>query len=89
MKITYKGLVGSVRDAADGVVYFGNDNQDVVIDDQKENDYKWPEKDSDLGRNHFKIYYEEKNDIYFVQDMGDGSGTFCRVERRTVNMIFT
>ena len=54
------------------------------MDTLKINDFELPERDSEFGKKHFKIYYDEKLDGYFIQDLGDGSGTFCQIERRLV-----
>ena len=66
-------------------MYFGN-NAPKPSNDMK-NDFELPEEDSGLGKRHFKINYAPESNEYFIQDLGDGSGTFCRIERKMVRIV--
>eukprot|EP00826_Nyctotherus_ovalis_P048532 TRINITY_DN5729_c0_g1_i9.p1 TRINITY_DN5729_c0_g1~~TRINITY_DN5729_c0_g1_i9.p1 ORF type:complete len:148 (-),score=13.37 TRINITY_DN5729_c0_g1_i9:234-677(-) len=70
------GYSGSRRNAFDGVTYFGNDE---VSSNGAQNDYAFSAGSSGLGKKHFKISYSINDNGYFIQDLGDGSGTFVKV----------
>lgn len=36
--------------------------------------------DETIGRSHFRIRFDPVKNSYFMKDMGDGSGTFMRIE---------
>jgi len=84
--ITHKGLADTLRKAKDGITYFGGDNPLIPMETKKDNDFEFP-KECGLGKNHFKIFYDENIKAYFIQDQGDGTGTFCQIERQIVFVV--
>jgi hypothetical protein len=84
--ITHTGLADSLRKIKDGVTYFGGDNPPIPMEVKKANDFEFP-KECGLGKNHFKIFYDENVRGYFIQDQGDGTGTFCQIERQLVFVV--
>ena len=88
--ITPSGLLSSKRKSKDNCVYAGTlvgQNSKIV------NDIVLPEEENGSGKRHFLIKYSrgqsylEKNK-YFIKDMGEGLGTFIRLdtEHRLQNM---
>ena len=40
--------------------------------------------DEAIGRSHFRIRFDPIKNKFLIKDMGDGSGTFIRIEEPTV-----
>ena len=40
--------------------------------------------DEDIGQNHFQIRYCPFKNKYLMKDMGDGAGTFIKIEEPTI-----
>ena len=78
--INYTGCVQSKRATKkDGVIYFGpritSGLNDIELD---------IESNPDEVSHFFKIYYAKEENNYYLKDMGEGLGTFVRVDSRTV-----
>lgn len=39
-----------------------------------------PEAESGFGSKHFKIYYSKLDDEFKIKDLGEGSGTFVKID---------
>ncbi len=81
LEINAHGLVDGPRKQADGIVYFGNSepcSQNYV------NDFAYPRAETGLDFRHFKVFYSPKEDDYYIQDLGEGTGTFVKIERESV-----
>ena len=63
----------SRRNARDRTVFFGTQDEKVVV-----NDVLLPD-DSGFGKKHFFIKYLIESNEYVVKDMGDGTGTFIKI----------
>lgn len=87
-RITHKGLAGGLRSAEDGVTYFGGVSPSIPMEAKKDNDYEFI-KECGLGKNHFKIFYNKHARGYYMQDQGDGTGTFSQIERQIVLLVRT
>ena len=85
LEILPEGLVGSKRQPQDGIVYFGNTEPNPL---GHINDFALPEADSGLGVKHFKAFYEAKDGEYYLQDSGEGTGTFIKIERDLVRVHY-
>jgi len=48
------------------------------------NDFIIPAEDSGIGSRHFIIRYDLSERDYFIKDLGEGSGTFVKVDRKLV-----
>ena len=84
LEIDSKGMVNSQRKAEDGITYFGSQSPKEGV---HANDFMIPEESSALGLKHFKIFYSAKDDEYYLQDMGEGTGTFVRLDQKMVYSI--
>ena len=75
--ITPVGLLNSERTyAGDGCVYAGS----LYYEEQKiVNDIILPQTEKGVGKRHFIIQYQQKEERYMIKDLGDGMGTFIRL----------
>ncbi len=87
LEINVHGLVDGKRKAADGIAYFGSSDPDPNSRGHV-NDFAYPKAETGLDCKHFKIFYSLKDDDYYIQDLGEGTGTFIKVERESVNRSF-
>lgn len=72
LEITPKGLIGSNRNADDGIVYFGLHNLEV------KNDFCF-KPDEGVNKQHFMIKFDsEKLPGYYVKNL-NGSGVFIKI----------
>jgi len=69
--ITPAGLLASTRKIVDGKTIIGRDGNlcDIVLS-----------RDPDLGITHCVIEFNAKSHAYCLKDLGDGNGTFVRIE---------
>lgn len=67
------GLEGSARAEKDSVTYIGSDAT------SGQNDFAIP-LDPSLGAKHLMIKYNASTSKYYLRDLGDGSGTFARID---------
>jgi hypothetical protein len=77
------GLKSSQRNLKDGCVYAGSAEKSNGV---RINDIVLPEKEKGIGKRHFMIQYVKgKRDIdiggYMIKDMGEGMGTFIRLDK--------
>jgi pSer/pThr/pTyr-binding forkhead associated (FHA) protein len=79
--ITGRGLEGSTRGKSDGHTYVGS----VLADTSGEvlNDLVLSQEEG-IGRRHFVFKYSPAEMKYSVRDLGEGSGTFVRVQTALV-----
>ncbi len=64
-------MVGSGRTASDGCVYVGRDvSNDIVV----------PAQEQGVGDRHFMVKYSVKAKSYYIKDLGEGTGTFVKIE---------
>ena len=81
--ITPSGLLESKRKSKDNCVYAGtlaSKNSNII------NDIILPEEENGSGKRHFVIKYLKGQSYldknrYFIKDMGEGLGTFIKLER--------
>ena len=80
--ITPFGLVDSARTkSGDGCVYAGclyYENDRII------NDILLPSNEKGIGSKHFVIEYIREKNRYFIKDLGEGMGTFIRLNRSLV-----
>jgi len=81
LEILPEGLVGSQRVPQDGNVYIGCSEPDPS---GHVNDFALPEADSGLGSKHLKISYSVESSEFMIQDLGEGTGTFVKIEQECV-----
>jgi hypothetical protein len=67
-----------LRGKKDGCSLFGS----VQVDENggPVNDFVIPEEDQGIGKRHFIIKYNLQNKEYYIRDLGDGSGTFVKLD---------
>ena len=73
LRINAYGLEGSLRSKKDGITYIGSEAAGG------KNDFAIPQ-DASLGRKHLMIKYNPSTCKYYLKDLGDGSGTFARID---------
>ena len=71
------GLISSERQEQDGITYFGNNNRD------KQNDFNFPEDDSNIAKRHFQIKYDISSDEYKVKNIS-GTGLYIRIQNKRI-----
>ena len=78
LQINACGLIGSVRNKSDGCTVIGcqekGPNGEII------NDFVISNIDSGIGKRHMVIKYNLDNKSYYLRDLGDGSGTFVRLD---------
>lgn len=93
LKINAQGLIGSQRKKKDGCTIIGSQDQnfqtgefynDFVINNEilekTEGDQSNNAANGGIGKRHMVIKYNEDDKKYYLRDLGDGSGTFIRVD---------
>ena len=88
IKIDKFGLTeGSLRQAKDNITYFGfyRNSENNTIEKEKNNsensvDYLLPLKHCDKSGRFFKIQYISKINEYIIKDLGNGLGTFIKIQ---------
>ncbi|OMJ70726.1 hypothetical protein SteCoe_31225 [Stentor coeruleus] len=77
-EILPQGLINTKRLVKDGCVYAGSTEKQgrLVI-----NDIILSEKEKGVGKRHFLIQYNKEKACFFIKDMGEGLGTFIRIEK--------
>ena len=88
IKIDQFGLIeGSLRNAKDNITYFGflensenNTNEKDKINDNNSIDYLLPLKHCEKYGRFFKIQYITKLNEYIIKDLGNGLGTFIKIQ---------
>jgi hypothetical protein len=78
--LTARGFPLSKRNVADGAVYFGKQAMDDETGEYK-NDIVLPSTELGIGLMHFVIQYNRTQHAYSVKDLGQGSGTFIKIEK--------
>lgn len=73
LHINAYGLEGSLRGKRDGMTYIGSEAGGG------RNDFAIP-LDASLGAQHLVIKYNPSTSKYYLKDLGDGSGTFARID---------
>ena len=88
IKIDHFGLIeGSLRNSKDNITYFGylessdnNTNEKDKINDINSVDYLLPLKHCEKYGRFFKIQYIPKLNEYIIKDLGNGLGTFIKIQ---------
>eukprot|EP00347_Sterkiella_histriomuscorum_P020525 403337469 len=78
LKINACGLIASKRNKSDGCTIIGS--QEANKNGEVLNDFVIPSTDVGIGKRHFIIKYNLDNKSYYLRDLGDGSGTFVRLD---------
>jgi pSer/pThr/pTyr-binding forkhead associated (FHA) protein len=71
-------LIGSKRNKSDGCTIIGS--QEPNKSGEVFNDFVIPSTDVGIGKRHLIIKYNMDNKSYYLRDLGDGSGTFVRLD---------
>ena len=72
-----EGMEGSKRNSKDGRIFFGTYSG---TDQYQINDYTFPTEERGMGKRHFSIEYNLVTENYFLKDLGDGTGTFIKID---------
>lgn len=72
------GLKSSLRNSKDGCVYAGCSEKSGMV---RINDIILPEDEKGVGSRHFMIQYFKEKGTYMIKDMGEGMGTFIRLDK--------
>lgn len=72
------GLVNSKRNKSDGCTIIGS--QEPTSSGEVFNDFVISQLDTGIGKRHMVIKYNMDNKSYYLRDLGDGSGTFVRLD---------
>ena len=84
-KINAWGLVGSKgRGRKDGCVLVGSQEFAESIDEPYNDIILEPGDNSEIGKRHFLIKYNQDTIAYYLRDLGDGNGTFVRLDNPLV-----
>jgi hypothetical protein len=87
IKINPLGMIeNSLRKSKDGITYFGfvrevENNRNNLVDFLIEPNGNYESKY--IGR-HFKIFYNQNDYKYYIQDCGFGYGTFLKIQKKTL-----
>jgi len=71
------GYENSQRKMNDGCVYIGTRNKSP---DEFANDIEVSEGEEGMGHKHLVIKYSMETKRYFLKDLGEGTGTFIRID---------
>ena len=72
-------MEGSERFCADGCTLIGSER--FSQDGGYYNDLVIVDGDNGVGKRHLIIKYSTDNRSYYIRDLGDGNGTFVKVDR--------
>lgn len=78
------GYINSQRNIQDGIVYFGCTDKNAHPGDPKTNDIEFTPEESGFSPKQCEIYYVVEEDEYYIKDLGDSTGTFIRIDNKTV-----
>ena len=78
MLINAQGLEGSLRNKNDGCTIIGSG--EAGQNGEPINDFVIPQDELGIGKRHLIIKYNMDNGDYYMRDLGDGSGTFVRLD---------
>lgn len=87
------GLIGSPRNAKDGITIFGDVGVKsyinliiyILLQNNYKNDFEFPEEESKTGQSHAEIKYDRNSDQYQVKSLR-GSGCFLKINKKIVNI---
>lgn len=74
------GMVDSKRNKSDGCTIIGSQEKGVNGSFEEANDFVISNIDTGIGKRHMVIKYNMDNKSYYLRDLGDGSGTFVRLD---------
>ena len=77
LTITATGLQNSKRNKSDFKTYIGSQLQDKG---EVLNDFVIPEESDGMGKQHLLIKFNTSTNKYLISDLGDGSGTFVKLD---------
>ena len=80
------GLIGSKRNKSDGCTIIGS--QELNQNNELVNDFVISSVDTGIGKRHMVIKYNMDNRQYYLRDLGDGSGTFVKIDVPLVRIQF-
>ena len=87
--INPEGFVGSKRNAKDGRTFFGSYDG---TDPTQMNDIIVNSEERGIGLKHFVIEYNTEKNNYYLNNLGQGSGTFIRIVTKfalTTNLVLS
>lgn len=88
LEINACGLVGGMRGKSDGCTILGTRSAANLLsqNDGKAplNDFEIGAEETDEGKRHMIIKYNVVDKRYYLRDLGDGSGTFVKIETALV-----
>jgi hypothetical protein len=87
LQINACGLIGSKRNKSDGCTIIGS--QEASQSGDVYNDFVISSMDTGIGKRHMVIKYNIDNKSYYLRDLGDGSGTFVRLDVPLVSLTLT
>lgn len=87
LQINACGLINSKRNKGDGCTIIGS--QDQNAQGEVFNDFVISSMDVGIGKRHMVIKYSIDTRSYYLRDLGDGSGTFVRLDVSLVSTIVT
>ena len=73
-------MIGSKRNKSDGCTIIGSQEKGVNGNGEEVNDFVISNIDTGIGKRHMVIKYNLDNRSYYLRDLGDGSGTFVRLD---------
>ena len=82
-EINARGYVGSERQANDGCVYMGTLGR-TAEGVEPTNDIVVAPEEQGMGEKHLMIQYSMETKGYSIKDLGEGTGTFVKIESRLV-----
>jgi len=81
ISIDKNGMVeGSLRNAKDKITYFGYCDDNNINTQESNFDFLLPIKHCNKLGKFFKIQYVPKLNIYIIKDLGNGFGTFVKIQ---------
>lgn len=84
IKIGPLGITENGRQQADGITFFGSQKYIVSDKDSEKSPYNDVVlNDPTVGSRHCMIKYDPASQSYYLKDLGDGSGTFVKVDQET------
>jgi pSer/pThr/pTyr-binding forkhead associated (FHA) protein len=80
-EINAQGLIGGLgRGRKDGQVLIGSKEYDDDMDEPYNDIVLNHQENNEIGERHFLIKYNRETTGYYLRDLGDGNGTFVRLD---------
>ncbi|CDW78600.1 UNKNOWN [Stylonychia lemnae] len=87
LKINACGLIGSLRNKNDGYTILGSQPNTPL--QEMQNDFVINQPKAGIGKKHMIIKYNKEEKSYYICDLGDGSGTFIRLDMPIMDLKMT